>query len=66
MGRTSDYDSNVFINCPFDEQYRPLFDSIVFAVLDAGFIARSALEVYNAGQVRIEKITYLISECRLG
>lgn len=66
MAGSASYDFNVFINCPFDEQYRPLFNSIVFAVHDAGFIARSALEVYNAGRVRIEKITQLIAECRLG
>lgn len=66
MGHPTSYDFNVFINCPFDEQFRPLFNSIVFTVHDAGFVARSALEVYNAGQVRIEKITKLISECRLG
>ena len=34
----------MFINCPFDAVYEPLFDAIVFAVYDCGFIARCALE----------------------
>jgi hypothetical protein len=25
------YDKGVFINCPFDAQYKPLFEAIVFA-----------------------------------
>ncbi len=24
------YDTNVFINCPFDSQYRPLFEAVTF------------------------------------
>lgn len=35
---------NVFINCPFDDEYQPLFRALVFAVQDCGFVARSALE----------------------
>jgi hypothetical protein len=35
----SDYKWNVFINCPFDEQYKPLFEALVFAVFDCGFRA---------------------------
>ena len=26
------YDLNVFINCPFDRDYLPLFDAILFTV----------------------------------
>lgn len=60
------YDDSVFINCPFDEGYRPLFEAIVFAVYDCGFIPRGALEVDDSGQVRILKIEQIIAECRLG
>ncbi|SMF96148.1 hypothetical protein SAMN02949497_3533 [Methylomagnum ishizawai] len=28
----SEYDLNVFINCPFDPDYAPLFDAILFAI----------------------------------
>jgi hypothetical protein len=62
----SQYDHDVFVNCPFDPQYRELFDAIVFTIHDCGYVARSALEVRDASQVRIEKITAIISECRFG
>jgi len=35
------FDRNVFINCPFDAAYAPIFEAVVFAVYDAGFYARS-------------------------
>lgn len=55
---------NVFINCPFDDLYSPLFDAIVFAVHDVGFRPRCALEASNAGQNRLSKILDIISECK--
>jgi hypothetical protein len=60
------YDESVFINCPFDGPYRPIFHALVFAVHDAGFYARSALEADNAGEVRIQKIARIIRDCRHG
>jgi hypothetical protein len=32
--------NHVFINCPFDRTYKPIFDAIVFAVRDLGFVAQ--------------------------
>jgi len=58
------YDDNVFINCPFDEAYRPMFRALVFTVHACGMTARSALEVDNGAEVRIEKITRIIGQCR--
>lgn len=60
------YQDNVFINCPFDSQYKPLFDALVFAVHDAGFVARCALEVSDGTQNRLQKLLRIISECRFG
>lgn len=59
------YDYSVFLNCPFDPTYRPLFEAVTFAVYDCGFFPRCALEVDDGSQVRIEKITSIIAECRL-
>lgn len=59
-----DYEKNVFINCPFDDLYSPLFQTIVFAVHDVGFRPRCALEASNAGQFRLSKIIDIISECK--
>jgi hypothetical protein len=60
------YGKSVFINCPFDATHRPLFYALVFAVYDCGFIPRSAQEVVDAGEVRIEKILRLIRESKFG
>ena len=59
------YENSVFINCPFDSEYWPLFEAIVFAVYDCGFFPRCALEVDDSSQVRIEKITSMIRASRL-
>lgn len=60
-----EYDKNVFINCPFDRDYRPLFEAIVFTVFDCGFRPRCALETEDGGQVRMEKIFSLIGDSKL-
>ncbi len=36
--RSAYYNDNVFLNCPFDSAYKQLFDAMVFAVYDCGFI----------------------------
>ncbi|HYR28925.1 MAG TPA: hypothetical protein VEU30_10695 [Thermoanaerobaculia bacterium] len=59
-------DIDVFVNCPFDDDYRPMFEAIVFAIHDCGFLARCSLEVSDASQVRIEKIGSIIGSCRFG
>lgn len=58
--------SSVFVNCPFDDQYRTLFRALVFAIHDCGFVARSALEISDATRNRFLKIVDLIAECRYG
>ena len=60
------YEYGVFVNCPFDAEYRPLFRAIVFAIHDCGFAARSALEVTDASQVRIDKISAIIASSKFG
>lgn len=59
-----DYERNVFINCPFDEEYAPMFEAIVFAVQDLGFRPRSARERLDSGEVRLSKIRELIGASR--
>jgi hypothetical protein len=56
----------VFINCPFDEAYRPLFRAMIFTIMRCGFEPRCALEVIDGAATRISKIEMLIEECRLG
>lgn len=61
-----EFSQNVFINCPFDADYQPLFHAIVFAVQIAGFKPRCALEASNAATFRLQKIRNIISDCRYG
>jgi hypothetical protein len=57
---------DVFINCPFDTDYRNFFRAIVFVVMRSGFRARSALETDDASQIRFDKICQIIGQCRYG
>lgn len=61
---SADFAENVFINCPFDDLYLPLFNAIVFTTHDVGFKPRCALEASNAGQIRLNKILDIISDCK--
>ncbi len=58
--------ASVFINCPFDSEYQPLFEAIVFCVAACGFIPRCTLELTDAEEVRIENIYRLINQCNHG
>ncbi len=66
MALAPDYYRNVFINCPFDPEFRPLFLAIVFTVADCGFVPRCALEADDSGDVRIQKIMNIIEQCCYG
>lgn len=60
------YQRSVFLNCPFDREYQPLFRALVFTVLYARLIPRCALEFDDSAEVRLEKIFRIVGECRLG
>jgi len=60
------YEDSVFINVPFDRKYRRLSDAIVFAVYDCGFVCRSALEIEDSGQARVDKILDIIEQSKFG
>ena len=55
-----DPNQSVFINCPYDAEFAPLFDAIVFATVCCGFVPRSALESGNVAEPRMERITRTI------
>lgn len=56
----------VFLNVPFDAAYRPIFEALVFCVIDCGFEPRCALEASDGGHVRVEKIARIIADCAFG
>ena len=57
---------DVFVNCPFDDAYEPIFRALIFAIYACEFRPRTARELDDAGQARIEKLYNLIGECRFG
>jgi hypothetical protein len=57
---------HVFVNCPFDDEYKALFNAAIFTIIRSGFVARSALETDNAADNRFDKICRIIGECRYG
>lgn len=66
MGALRRYGNSVFINCPFDGVYKRMFDALVFAIFDCGYVARCSLEIGDASQARIENILNIIGECKFG
>ena len=57
---------DVFINCPFDPDYRELFEALLFTIFACGFRPRSAKELADDGELRLNKIYNLIGQCRFG
>ena len=61
------YGLNVFVNCPFDEEYKStLFPAIIFTIYDCGFRARSTLEDEDGGKNRLDKIFSIIKSSKFG
>ena len=59
--KSTHYNDNVFINCPFDSAYKPLFDAMVFTVHDCGFVARCALDLKKEMQAKSGLIRFITS-----
>jgi hypothetical protein len=59
--QSSGSNRHVFINCPFDDDYRQLFEALIFTIYDCGFRPRCALED-PSGQ-RFPKICRLMQDC---
>jgi hypothetical protein len=57
---------SVFINCPFDDEFRPIFRAVVFTVILSGYHPRCALDSTDGAEVRVSKIAKLIGDCDWG
>ncbi len=57
---------DVFVNCPFSEDYDLHFRAILYTVIRSGFKPRCAREEDDGGNVRFEKICRIIEECKYG
>ena len=64
MPNAVEYSKNVFINCPFDEDYNEIFNAILFAVHSCGFRLRCAKEFHDSSSVRIQNIIKLVAESK--
>jgi hypothetical protein len=47
---------SVFINCPFDPDFRSVFDAIIFSTVCCGFLPRCAIESGSSALPRIDRI----------
>lgn len=56
------FHKNVFVNCPFDEEFYDLLRPLLFTVVYVDLTPRIALEVMDSGKVRIDRIVELIRE----
>ncbi len=56
-------DLDVFINCPFDDEFEPLFEAIVFVVHASLYRARCALEKDDGSDIRLDRLANLIADC---
>lgn len=61
-----DFDKNVFINCPFDDDYRQILLGIIFTILYFGYKPRLSTERADSAETRIQKILGLIEESKFG
>ncbi len=60
------FERNIFINCPFDEDYRGLLMGIAFTIIYFGYEPRLTLENVDSAEARINKILKLVSESKFG
>ncbi len=57
-------DISVFINCPFDAEYEPLFDALIFTTLCCGFFPRTSIESGTAAVARMDRIHAVILDSK--
>lgn len=55
-----EFSKNIFVNCPFDDDYKPLLKPLLFTIIYCGFNPRIALERFDSGEGRLSKIKELI------
>ena len=58
------YEKSVFINCPYDNVYEPLFHAVVLAVAALGFTPRCARESEGQADPRIVRISRGLMESK--
>lgn len=54
------FEKSVFINCPFDKDYEPILQAMLFCIVYLGFQPRLATELTDSAEDRLSKICTLI------
>jgi hypothetical protein len=57
---------SVFINCPFDDVFKPILRAMVFTLMSSGYYPRCALDATDGAEIRVSKIATMIGECDWG
>jgi hypothetical protein len=55
---------SVFINCPFDVSFKPIFNALIFSTICCGFIPRCAIESGSASVPRMDRIVSAIKSSK--
>jgi hypothetical protein len=56
----------VFVNCPFDDGFKPIFRAMIFSIISLGYYPRCAIDATDGAEIRVSKIAKLIGECDWG
>ncbi len=59
------FEKNVFINCPFDDDFRPLLKALIFEIIYLGFTPKLS-QTISSSSIRINQIKTLIRTCKYG
>jgi hypothetical protein len=57
------FDKHVFLNCPFDEEYKLLLKPLLFTLISFGFTPKIS-ETLDSGETRVKGIEKLIEESK--
>jgi len=57
------FETNVFINCPFDKEYKPILKAIIFCLIYFDYNPLLS-ETINSAESRINSIQYLINNAK--
>ena len=60
------FNDSVFINCPFDDDYKPILRAIVYAIYRCGFFPQTALDEDDGTELILLKIIRKMKGCRYG
>ena len=59
------FEQNVFINCPFDNDFKPLLKALVFELIYLGFTPKLS-QTLSSSAIRVNQIKNLIKTCKFG